>query len=334
MDDRRAVELGQAALAISREIGDRAAEVRCRENLGVIYANGLQVEAAVMQLREALRLCESLGLTERLPSVLHNLGFALCETDIEATLSLSQRAADEHIKSGDGRVSVSTLNNIAGAAWELGDLATMSAALEKCLPIVDSQAEYGYPKFIFFQMKARLLRCQRRFDDSILELQKMLASLEQEQPRENALILKNIAEAYEDLSVTQFCSGRLAAARQSLNRSAEVTNRSGKEPQYLIRPHWIDACLCRAEGRAEEARRALGRAGEIYRSQLGRLTDPALRASFADMPLNRAIRVALERDEWPAPDSPCIIAFPGPASSPGSLPLEPAGVGVGASAQR
>jgi hypothetical protein len=165
-----------------------------------------------------------------------------------------------------------------------------------------------------------------------MELQKLLTSFEQEHPRTSA-VNKNIAEFYEDLAVTQFCSGRFIAARQSLETSAEVANRNGKEPQTPIRRHWIEACLCRAEGRPDEARLALGRASAIYRAQLGRLTDPELRASFAEMPLNRAIRVALERDEWPAPDTPCIVAFPGPAGSPGSPPLEPGRVSVGAAVQ-
>jgi DNA-binding SARP family transcriptional activator len=328
IDDRRAVELAQAALAISLEIGDRAAEVRCRESLGVVYADQSQIEAAATQLREALRLCESLGLTERLPEVLSNLGFALCEADIEASLRLTQRAVGEEIKRGTQPDTV-TLTNLAGYAWALGDLPTVAAALEQCRPIIDSQAENGYKKAIFLQMNARLLRCRRRFDDSIMELQKLLANLEHDQPR-TSNVDKMIAEVYEDLAVTQFCSGRFIAARQSLETSAEVANRIEKERQTPLRRHWIEACLCRAEGRPDEARLALGRASEIYRAQLGRLTDPDLRAPFAEMPLNRAVRVALERDEWPAPDSPCIVAFPGPAGSPGSPLLEPGRVGVGA----
>jgi predicted ATPase/DNA-binding SARP family transcriptional activator len=329
MDGRRAVELCEAALAISLEIGDRAAEIRCRLGLGV--ANFFQTEAAAMQLREALRLCESFGLTEWLPSVLNTLGFVLMETDIEAALRLFHRAADDCIKRGI-QPEAMTLNNLAEAAWALGDLTAMSAALEQCRPIIDSQTEHGYKKAIYFQLRARLLRCRRRFNDSILELRKLLANLQRNRPGTSAQN-KMIAEVYEDLAVTQFCSGRFTAARQSLEQSAEVTNQHGIEPQMPIRHLWIAACLSRAEGRLDEARLSLGRAGDIYRAQLGRLSDPHLRASLAEMPLNRAIRAALERDEWPAPDSPCIVAFPGPASSPNSPLLEPGRVGVSAAVQ-
>jgi hypothetical protein len=52
------------------------------------------------------------------------------------------------------------------------------------------------------------------------------------------------------------------------------------------------------------------RAHEAYVKQLAALSDPGLRASFEAMPMHVALRAAVELDEWPPSDSPCVVAFP------------------------
>jgi hypothetical protein len=64
-----------------------------------------------------------------------------------------------------------------------------------------------------------------------------------------------------------------------------------------------------------EARNALLRARAVYAKCLGALRDPDLRSAFEAIPIHRAIDAALNRDEWPAPDSPCVVAFPGSTTS-------------------
>jgi DNA-binding SARP family transcriptional activator len=318
LEGHRAIELCRAALGISVEIGDRTAEVRCRTILGARLFDSWQIDASAMQTREALRLCESLVLSEPLCEVANNLGLVFAEVDLKQALLWLHRAGDGALERRAMRPAVVALNNLADIAWQLGDLDTMSAALDRIGPLFHGKTELAHPKAGFVQNKARLLRCRREFAASTIELEKLLATLEKIETTLGLATLKMIAEAYDDLAITQFCDRRFDAARRSLDRSVRIAEQSGKQPQYLLRRHWIDACLCRAQDRPDEARHALAAAYDIYRERLATLGDPGFRASFEEMPLNRAVRIALEHDRWPAPDSPCIVAFPGPANSPGS----------------
>jgi hypothetical protein len=89
---------------------------------------------------------------------------------------------------------------------------------------------------------------------------------------------------------------------------------NGRKRFYPTRNSWIDACVHRAAENIDEARLALQRAYDVYAEQRTALLDPGLQASFEAVPVHRAIRRALERDEWPPADSPCVVAFPGPSA--------------------
>jgi tetratricopeptide (TPR) repeat protein len=244
-----------------------------------------------------------------------NLGVTLSQTNLRAALEYIARSADEHLKNGAIRMAINALNNLADTAWQLGELDVMSAALDRLGTIVRDRIELGFPLAWYRQNVGRLLRCRREFDAAGREFEKLAAELDGSRETDDTRVLLMLTEVYDELALTYLASGRLTEARFSLDRNADVARRSRKKQWTLLHHHWIDACVHRAQGHPDEARLALARSHEIYCEKLGRLVDPGVRASYREQPVNRALLNALEHDEWPSPQSPCVIAFPGPASA-------------------
>jgi tetratricopeptide (TPR) repeat protein len=300
-DHVRAAELGRSALALGLEIGDRRFEADCRNILGVTSWSCWQIEDALYQLREARRLCESLGLTARLQGVMCDLGCVLIDVgNFTEAIEWCWRAADTTQDASISTAAVAAVN-AADAAWQCGDIVALSRALEYAAPLVERLPE---SRFLgaFSQNRGRLLRCQREFDASTRELDRAFELHNRTGRWENAV------EVLDDLAVTHLGGGRLAAARNALGRAVEMLR--GRVGPYAIRHHWIDACVHRAAEEPGDARRAMQRAHEAYVKQLAALSDPGLRASFEAMPMHVALRAAVELDEWPPSDSPCVVAFP------------------------
>jgi tetratricopeptide (TPR) repeat protein len=316
VDPPRAAELCRAALAIAVEIGDRVAEVRCHEQLGKTFFNDESYEEAAKQFTVAQNLCESLGLTEPLGNILCNLGAALSLNGVPSALDYLKRATDEGLKKDAASTAalIASLNLMISAWWR-GDLDLMSTTLERCTPLVEKRTDLGYTIAAHDLNVGRLLRCRHEFDASARELEKLAETLEDARSRGDTRLTMMLAEVYDDLALTYLGSGRLADARLALNRNAEVSRKAAKQQWTLLEHHWIDACVSRAQGRLGDARLALGRAHTIYCGRLDKIVDPGVRASYEARPVNRALRLALEHDQWPAPQSPCVIAFPDPASA-------------------
>lgn len=304
----RAAELARSALALCLEIGDRWAEAGCRNALGVACWASWQIDESLHQFRDALHLCESLGLTRSLDAMMCDLGGVLIDVgDFVHAVEWSWRAADSTLLPGAAESTAAVaLVNAADAAWQCGDMQAMSTALEHAATRVERLPDSRF-QAAFIQNRGRLLRCQREFAASVRELERALAL------NDRAGRWANAVEVLDDVAITYLVSGQAPAARDALSRGTELLK--GRRRFYPIRTGWIDACVHRATGEHDAARQALRGALELFVEQRSALADPALRASFEAIPVHRAVRVALERDEWPAADSPCIVAFPGPSAA-------------------
>jgi DNA-binding SARP family transcriptional activator/tetratricopeptide (TPR) repeat protein len=307
-----AVELHRSSLEFYLEIGDRVAEAICRTFLGEALLACWQIDECLSQFRESLHLCQSLGLTRRLPDVMAELGAVLIYVgDFQSAFDWSWRAAESAPATWLACVAAA---NAADAAWQCGDIDALSEALDHAASIVERLPESNYLATVL-QIRGSLLRCQREFDMSARESERALALYKRSDKWSYAV------DALDELALTYLGSGRPPAARDALNRSAEMLG--DRVRQYPIRHHWIDACVHRAAEEHDEARRALSLAHDNYVERCTALADPALRASFEAMPVHRAVRAALERDEWPPADSPCVVAFPGPTLGPASVLRRP-----------
>ena len=306
-----AVGLHRSSLEWYLKIGDRVAEAACRTFLGEALLACWQIDECLSQFRESLNLCQSFGMTQRLPNVMAELGAVLSYVgDFQNAFEWSWRAAES--APGTWLASVAAAN-AADAAWQCGNIQALSAALDYAVSIVERVPEAPFLATVL-QVRGSLLRCQREFDMSARESERALALHNRSDKWSYAV------DALDELALTYLGSGRPAAARDALNRSAETLR--DRVRQYPIRHHWIDACVHHAAEEHDEARRALSLAHDNYVERCAALCT-ALRASFEAIPVHRAVRAALERDEWPPADSPCVVAFPGPTLGPTSILRRP-----------
>jgi predicted ATPase/DNA-binding SARP family transcriptional activator len=298
----RAAELARSALTLCLEIGDRWAEPACRNALGVAAWGCWQIDEALQQFREALCVCEALQRTRAIDIILCDLGGILVDVgDFAGAIEWCWRAADATLPDAHASTAAVALVNAADAAWQGCDMEAMATALEHAATLVAMLPE---SRFLgaFVQNRGRLLRCRRDFTSSAEELERAFVLYERTGRWANAV------EALDDLALTCLGRGQTVAARDALSRGAEIVQ--GRSRFYPIRAAWIDACVHHASGDGAAAQRALQEAHEVFVRQRNALVDPALRASFEAIPVHRALRAARERDEWPPPGSPCVVAFP------------------------
>jgi tetratricopeptide (TPR) repeat protein len=108
----RARELLTEAIALYRELGDRAGEARALNSLGVVDRSAGRPEEAEQLMREAIRIREELGTPDDSTGALNNLGILLLDRgawEEGAALFSRTRALDEQ-HDDDWGIAVSNLN--------------------------------------------------------------------------------------------------------------------------------------------------------------------------------------------------------------------------------
>lgn len=311
----RATEIGMSALAIALEIGDRIAEAGCREIVGNALMLAWRIDESAMQLREAKRLAESLGLVQQLRVIDGNLAtlfgeigaFELCRALFSSVL---QKALESHSLAN----ALHAIASLADIAWQCGDVAALSKLLIEGRALAEGSQESRFVANLRWN-EGRLLRCRREFEASATVLEQAVSFYDEAGRRDLA------ADVLNDLAITLLGAGQAAAAHDAMARSATMVDGNLRRLHDPTRYHWVAACLLRETGLHEEAAHALGLASAEYLEKYATLQDRAFRACFAAIPCHRAVRAAIERDEWPHPHSPCVVAFPGP-SAPGTMLLE------------
>ncbi len=304
----RLIELSNLAIALCLEVGANWAEGFHRAGLGVgLWANG-RLEEALEQFRESLRLSESLGAAGRITFVVVNYGGALSDAgDFASAIDCYRRGEESALEARSFAMATVAAVNCADVAWQCGDVAALAASVGRAAEYVE-RLEESRDQADYFLNKGRLRRCERRFEESVRELERAL-ELYRRTERWSDVVL-----ALDDLALTHLGRGAVAEACEALGRGSEVNRARAAQMQYPIRRSWIEACVQREAGEHDESREALRRALDLYTERRAGLTDPGLRASFETVPVHRAICAAVARGEWPEPDSPCVVAFPGPSS--------------------
>jgi predicted ATPase/DNA-binding SARP family transcriptional activator len=311
-DYAHAAELNRSRLAICLEIGDRLAEGACRASLGLSLWGSWQLDEALASLREALQLSETLGLTQRIAGLTSDAAMVLLEAgDFQGVLAACRRAADVAARLHAKTDMLAAYLNAAGAEWQSGDVSGMTVSLGSAAPIAERLPE-GRMLAAYLLERGRLLRCSRDFAGSERSLERALAIFEE------CARWADVMEALDDLAVTYLGWGRIAQAREALERGDAVRHEHSPVSNRPVFRGWIDACVHRSAGETEAARRALSLANDTYLRRLASLADPQLRTCYERMPVHRALRAALDDDLWPGSGAPCVIAFaaPGRAGRP------------------
>ncbi|HET6277089.1 MAG TPA: hypothetical protein VFE16_14260 [Candidatus Cybelea sp.] len=297
-DHRRSVELSRVALDLSREIGNRVNESNAHKILGIALWSCWQIPESIEQLRESARLAQELGLMQAFQGAACDLGAVLIPVgDFESGVQWSGSA----LKSHSAAVAAVATVNIAEAEYLRGDLDALSAALEDAASPVARLPESRF-RSAFLQAEGRLLRCRRRWDASLAKLEEAF-SLDERLGR-----WENAAQELDDLALTYLGAKRYAEAARALQRGAALV-RDRPRPDE-VHHRWIEACVHRAAGDREPARTAVRAAHEAYEAKRAALGDAKLQACFEAIRVHRAICFAYEHDEWPPPDTPCVVALP------------------------
>jgi DNA-binding SARP family transcriptional activator/tetratricopeptide (TPR) repeat protein len=305
-EHRRAVELSQAALDLTKKVGNRLNESNAHKNLGVALWTCWRIPEAYEHLLAAAHLSQELGLMQAFQSAACDLGALLIPVgDFESGIRWSHRAMATQRPNSDARTST-VLAAIAGANvteahYLCGDEEGLSAALMDATPFVARLPESRF-RSAYLQAEGRLLRCRRQFGASIVKLQEAF-SLDERLGR-----WENAAQELDDLALTYLGEGRCQDAAGALQRSTDLVG--GRDRPDDVQHLWIEACVHRAAGDLEAARGALRAAHQAYAAKREALMDAKFQAFFEAIPVHQAICLARERDVWPPPDIACVVALP------------------------
>lgn len=118
---KRALEMGQTALALKQRLDDRGEIGKTHNQLGLIYWDLADYPSATREFRQAIDVGRSLGDLQLEGSAANNLGLVFDEQgDHKASLKQFREALDLHRKSHFERGEGDALGNIGGVSLLLG----------------------------------------------------------------------------------------------------------------------------------------------------------------------------------------------------------------------
>jgi tetratricopeptide (TPR) repeat protein len=132
----RSIELFEEALAIAREIDDRAGEGRCLGNLGLVYYDLGQIERSIELFEEALTIAREIGDRWNEGAQLSRLGMAYRNLgQLERTIEFYEQALAILREIGDHRYEGGCLSGLGLAYRALGQLDRAIKFFEEALAI-------------------------------------------------------------------------------------------------------------------------------------------------------------------------------------------------------
>jgi len=308
-DDVRFFERARQALELCSDLGTRALESQCRRDLGVALAKGWYIDDCLTEIRESMVMAESCGEVYTLDPYAAYAALLMRLGDFKNAIEWSHRCWEASLATHRPVCAVIANDVAASAEWKSGNIEGLRALVGEVAFAVPDLADSRYSATIAVN-RGRLFRCERNFGESVRELERAISIL----VRTSRGI--DTVDALDDLALTHLGSGSLGDARAALERGTELMRPRSTPALGPALHEWISACVYRASGEHHAAREAIGRANEVYLARLARIGDPTFRETFEAIPAHRALRAAHKHDEWPAPDSPCVVAFPGARVGP------------------
>jgi tetratricopeptide (TPR) repeat protein len=135
-DEARAEELAERAMALARDLDDRAAEAKLLWNLSLLYRSTNRLPEAVECGERSLALSRELGLREQAAFALHDLGAAYTALGRLAKAAAAGRAAGELWRELDNRPMLGdSVAGLSGLFAFAGDFERALAAAEQAFEI-------------------------------------------------------------------------------------------------------------------------------------------------------------------------------------------------------
>jgi DNA-binding SARP family transcriptional activator len=287
--------LAESAKELFVSLGDREGEGAALGRAATALARlGRDVEAREVNLAAA-SIFESIGKPQGAALALVNASLRACRFALFASATPAfERALAIFIAIDDVYGQAVCATNLSCCHLELGDPTEAKRFASQAL----SYAEGVKNKVLLAEALANLGAAERdlgELDAAIAHMEAGIAQRADDQRRGDRL------NDQADLSLAHLYRGDLAEA---VRLADDFTAGAVDDDVLNLWPHklsWYAARAYRSAGRREDARRFLDRAYAVMRERSACLSDGDELAEFGRLPLHRAIAVAYERDEWPAP---------------------------------
>ncbi|HEV2909654.1 MAG TPA: tetratricopeptide repeat protein [Candidatus Eremiobacteraceae bacterium] len=295
-----APDLARTALELYREIGDREGEAEALERLATADAMLGQLDRAITTRDRAAQIFADLGKRSGLGHLLFNASATKMQLGLlhDAESSLTEALEIfEALDNERGRAAcasnLSMVRLLQGDAVEAKALALRSLEAARKLETTAIEAA----------ALSNLGNAER-------ELHEFAAALEHMQ---EAILLRErlgrpaTFEELADYALTQLESGDIPCAldtARTMLLQAETSEENTVWPHYC---YWIAARVFRAAGDQKRAADLLVQAHSTMRALEDAITEPASRTAFVALAMNRLIRAAAERGEWPRTAGPAAV---------------------------
>jgi len=282
------LERAKLAQALFREVGDREGEAEAGTRVGSALAFLGRFEEARAEFDDAANIYRELGCRSQLAYLAFNQTGNQMQLGLLADARSSLTGAIEIFEAlDDPRGRAACLTNLSMVRLLQGDVdeaeALGSQALQWAREIGNKIIEAG--------ALSNLGNAER-------ELGKLEAALGH--MREAIAIRKQLGrsatfEELADLALAQLKAGDAAA----VTTADDIVARADRSGENTVWPHYCFLAAARVyhwKGDAAKAARAMRRAEELVRAQLGAIADEQLRAAFEALASVRAVRAGLSGD--------------------------------------
>jgi tetratricopeptide (TPR) repeat protein len=285
---------------LSRSIGDREEEASMLQRLATVATWQADFDGARRLFSEAADALQAIGNLRGISHTLANQFVLAMRLGLLAEAEqLGLRVLDLVQRTGERRPLAVTKVNMSLNRLLQGDGAT---AKRLALEALEIARDIKFPLFVGAAL-SNLGNAERVTGDMDAGLKHLEEGLALRKP---LLAPTDLLDDYCDLAVGYLQAGRLddaiAAVRTLLEIAADSTT-GAFWPHYC---YWAAALVQRAS-RDESSQASLDRATTVMDGFAGTIADPATRAAFMALPLNREIVAASQRDEWP-PYAPGSVA--------------------------
>ena len=280
--------LAENMLEHSRRIGDREGEADAHARLAATANRQFRIQAAQEHFEIAGRLYKELAKKQGQAAVFINRG--VMETHLgryAAGVAALQEAERLFTQLDDLRGRAVSALNLGMAAYYQGDLPSAKAAAERGLGLaiqMDSSVMQA-------NALANLGAAERELGEFAAAIDHMQAGL---------TIHRTLGQQAEvgtdlcDLAAAQLAAGDPDAAERT---GAEMLTLYQQSPDDMVHPQymlWVAGQIQAALGHTEQASELRRAARTALQSKAGAISAPELRASFLELPFNRAILNAQE----------------------------------------
>lgn len=288
-----ALALGTQMLELCRMIGDRVGESDAHARLAAAAARLFQVAEARQHYEQAATLYRALGDQKGLAAVLLNSAMLLANLGHYAdAFAQNQQAGLLFNTLGDMRGQTLSAINASFYFLQTGDHTAAQAAGARSVDLARAMHSELYEAYAL----SNLATAERELGQLAQAIAHMEAATTLRRKFGQAV---ELATDLSDLTIAYLRAGNLKAARATIGELLAIFAADPEHmtyPQYIL---WTAAQTYQALREPEQAQQFLVQAHAALQAKAAAIPDPASRATFLQMLVNRELLAAHERGEWP-----------------------------------